>query len=186
MKLGPCGFGRFIGLQLSRVFFGDWIQPVAQNFLLLQSFVIKYTPHDHMGAVKLFSHLTYLQGQVLVPAGASGLQKFVDGEAFCPLWIWAKTLTTSTNMLNTCPVHSCAWKKCSCWTDNSSGCLRCCWPKRRSCVSDPKSHENAFLVATEMLLVRISNGDGQTVLIVRHTFFVVCNGLHQTASVATT
>ena len=58
---------------------------MAQNFLLLQSFVIKYTPHDHMGAVKLFSHLTYLQGQVLVPAGASGLQKFADGEAFCPL-----------------------------------------------------------------------------------------------------
>ena len=57
---------------------------MAQNFLLLQSFVIKYTPHDHMGAVKLFSHLTYLQGQVLVPAGASGLQKFADGEAFLP------------------------------------------------------------------------------------------------------
>ena len=37
-----------------------------------------------------------------------------------------------------------------------------------------KATRTFFLLATEMLLVRFSNGDGQTVLIVRHTIFVVC------------
>ena len=136
MKLGPRGFGDSMGFNSHGFSLVTEFRLNTRRMItwVRWSYFIKYT-----NLVFAWKTVMYLQGQVLVPAGASGLQKFADGEAFCPLRIWAKTLTTSTNMLNTCPVHSCAWKKCSCWTDNSSRLPQvlltqtpklCFWPKK--------------------------------------------------------